>query len=179
MRSASDPHVRVSQATVLLLGLDNAGKTTLLYKLKEGKLRRFTPTQRPGVETVEIGNVRVKAWDLGGHKAVRDIWEDYYTEANAYEICFVSLLSCAKLLPFRSIIFMLDLSDDTRLEEAREALQSVLAQSKHVPMKEMVVLVVGNKCDKPTLLQLADVERFFNLEEVRWLWRAKSCDLLM
>lgn len=61
---------------------------------------------------------------------------------------------------------MLDLSDDTRLEEAREALQSVLAQSKHVPMKDMVLLVLGNKCDKPTLLQIEDVERFFNLDEV-------------
>lgn len=80
---------------MLLLGLDNAGKTTLLYKLKEGKLRRFTPTQRPGVETVEIGNVQLKAWDLGGHKAVRDIWEDYYTEANA---CVPWVPCCCALL---------------------------------------------------------------------------------
>lgn len=62
------------EATVLLLGLDNAGKTTLLNKLKTGKIGRFPPTQRPAAEYADVGNVRLHAYDLGGHAAVRMVW---------------------------------------------------------------------------------------------------------
>jgi small GTP-binding protein len=117
-------------------------------EMKDGKLKRFTPTQRPVQETMEIGNVHIKAWDMGGHKAVRDIWEDYYVEANA-------------------IIYMVDLSDDARLEEAREGLASILAQSSKVPFGNVVLLVLGNKCDKPKLVDLGELEKFLNLDEAR------------
>lgn len=53
------------EATILLLGLDNAGKTTMLGKLKDGNIKRFIPTQRPGMESIEVGNVKICAWDLG------------------------------------------------------------------------------------------------------------------
>eukprot|EP00163_Fabomonas_tropica_P014747 TRINITY_DN267_c2_g1_i1.p1 TRINITY_DN267_c2_g1~~TRINITY_DN267_c2_g1_i1.p1 ORF type:complete len:163 (-),score=16.54 TRINITY_DN267_c2_g1_i1:1168-1656(-) len=53
-------------ATIVLLGLDNAGKTTLLYKLKSGAVSSFVPTQRANVEEVLLGSVKFKAWDLGG-----------------------------------------------------------------------------------------------------------------
>ncbi len=124
--------------------------------MKEGKVRRFTPTQRPAMETLELGNVHVKAWDLGGHKAVRDIWEDYFVEAQA-------------------IIYMVDLSDEARLDEAREGLQSVLNQHDRVPLQNCVLLVLGNKCDKPKLVDLAQLEQLFNLEEARKL--VKACGL--
>jgi ADP-ribosylation factor related protein 1 len=105
------------------------------------------------VETVEIGSVSIRAWDLGGHKAVRDIWEDYFCEANA-------------------IIYMVDLSDAERLEEARQSLESVLSQSKRIPMGDMVLLVLGNKCDKPQLTELDELERVFNLDHARTIMKS-------
>lgn len=116
--------------------------------MKEGKLKRFTPTQRPMQETLEVGSVQIKAWDLGGHKAVRDMWEEFYVEAQA-------------------IIYMVDLSDDARLEESKEGLASILAQSSKVPFGNMVLLVLGNKCDKPKLVDMAELETYLNLAEAR------------
>ena len=65
-------------ATLVVLGLDNAGKTTLLYKLKNGTINTFSPTERPQVDEIDLGNIRFKAWDLGGHDQVRNIWEKYF-----------------------------------------------------------------------------------------------------
>jgi GTPase SAR1 family protein len=61
------------RATIVLLGLDNAGKTTLQYKLKHGNVQAFVPTQRAKEEELTIGGVSIKAWDLGGHQAVRSL----------------------------------------------------------------------------------------------------------
>jgi len=114
------------KATVLLLGLDNAGKTTLLHKLRHGEVRLFVPTQRPSVEAVEVGNVKFRAWDLGGHRQVRAWWRDYFNEADA-------------------IVFVVDSADVDRLSEAREELAGLLAEPTLKDIKGLVVL--GNKSD--------------------------------
>lgn len=114
------------EATILLLGLDNAGKTTLLHKLKHGEVRLFVPTQRPSVEEIDVGSVKFRAWDLGGHRQVRAWWRDYFVEADA-------------------IVFVVDSSDTERLNEAREELAVLLAEPSLRDLKGLVVL--GNKSD--------------------------------
>merc|ERR1712070_1154196 len=94
-------------AKVVILGLDNAGKTTLLHKLKTGLVKSFIPTHRAHVESFAFGNVNFTAWDLGGHEAVRSLWEEYYTEGDA-------------------LVFVVDSADDERLPEARKELHGVL-----------------------------------------------------
>ncbi len=67
---------------------------------------------------------------------MRDIWEDYFVEAQA-------------------IIYMVDLSDEARLQEAHEGLQTVLAsRARGVPLQNCVLLVLANKCDKPKVCLL-------------------------
>eukprot|EP01121_Diplochlamys_sp_Union-15-3_P006788 TRINITY_DN17312_c0_g1_i1.p1 TRINITY_DN17312_c0_g1~~TRINITY_DN17312_c0_g1_i1.p1 ORF type:complete len:184 (-),score=28.94 TRINITY_DN17312_c0_g1_i1:21-572(-) len=112
--------------TVLLLGLDNAGKTTLLHKLKNGTFSLFIPTQRALLEQIDIGNLKLKAWDLGGHELVRDLWKEYFTSADA-------------------IIFVIDSADTDRLNEAKEELHCLLDDEQindNCPF-----LVLANKTD--------------------------------
>ena len=140
-------------ATVLLLGLDNAGKTTLLNKLKTGKIGRFTPTQRVGTEDVEIGNVRLRAHDLGGHKAARNVWEDYFTATDA-------------------LIYMVDLGDEERLAEAAEGLWTLLETKRETPLDQCVLLVLGNKADRPVTMELEAVQKALRLEEASTHFKA-------
>jgi len=114
------------KATILLLGLDNAGKTTLLHKIKYNSIRLFNPTERAQLEEVTMGKITFRAWDLGGHKAVRFWWKDHFTEADA-------------------IIFVVDSADQDRFSEAKEELTALLKESDLMDCKAFCIL--ANKID--------------------------------
>jgi len=62
----------------LMLGLDAAGKTTILYKLKLGEIISSVPTIGFNVETVEYKNIKFTVWDVGGQEKIRLLWRHYY-----------------------------------------------------------------------------------------------------
>jgi len=113
---------------VIFLGLDNAGKTTLLHMLKTGQLATAQPTLHPNQEELIMGGVRFRTFDLGGHETAQRIWSHYYAAADG-------------------IVFIIDSADRTRFEEAGEALTRLLEDPAlaHVP-----IAVLGNKIDIPS-----------------------------
>src|SRR4051812_19130590 len=86
---------------ILMLGLDAAGKTTIVYKLKLGEYLSTVPTIGFNVENVEYKNLRMTIWDIGGQKKLRDLWRHYYSNTDA-------------------IIFIIDSSDEERIDVAKE-----------------------------------------------------------
>mmetsp|Transcript_25713 Transcript_25713/g.37729 ORF Transcript_25713/g.37729 Transcript_25713/m.37729 type:complete len:227 (-) Transcript_25713:117-797(-) len=103
--------LRSKSGTILLLGLDNAGKTTLLHRLRTGgSAQTFPPTDRPDLsDTFQIGNVKFSAWDLGGHEAVRHLWEDYASN-NVVD----------------AVLFLIDAADSDRFTEVRDELDALV-----------------------------------------------------
>merc|ERR1712205_271276 len=88
---------------ILMVGLDAAGKTTILYKLKLGEVVTTIPTIGFNVETVEYKNINFTVWDIGGQDKIRKLWRYYYHGSNG-------------------AIFIIDSSDRDRIEDAREEL---------------------------------------------------------
>jgi len=72
---------------ILMVGLDAAGKTTILYKLKLGEVVTTIPTIGFNVETVEYKNISFTVWDVGGQDKIRPLWRHYYQ--NTQGIIFV------------------------------------------------------------------------------------------
>ncbi|KAJ6673858.1 ADP-RIBOSYLATION FACTOR 3 [Salix viminalis] len=64
------------EARILVLGLDNAGKTTILYRLQMGEVVSTIPTIGFNVETVQYNNIKFQVWDLGGQTSIRPYWSD-------------------------------------------------------------------------------------------------------
>ena len=67
-----------SPCRILMIGLDNAGKTTVLYKLKLGEVVTTLPTIGFNVETVEYKNISFTVWDVGGQDKIRPLWRHYF-----------------------------------------------------------------------------------------------------
>ncbi|CAN0190209.1 unnamed protein product [Ascophyllum nodosum] len=131
------------KATVVLLGLDNSGKSTLLHRLSQGQVTALQPTERPHIDEFQLGGVSFKAWDLGGHEAVRYLWFDFLSDSQA-------------------IVFMVDGADDQRLDEAHWELSELLSDASFYGVP---VAVLYNKSDLPAavpeekLRGMLDIER--------------------
>ena len=131
---------------ILMVGLDAAGKTTILYKLKLGEIVTTIPTIGAptfrhidvrgtdtrsqlgfNVETVEYKNIQFTVWDVGGQDKIRPLWRHYFQNT-------------------QGIIFVVDSNDRDRVVEAREELQRMLNEDE---LRDALLLVFANKQDLP------------------------------
>jgi small GTP-binding protein len=127
--------VGTSEMRILMVGLDAAGKTTILYKLKLGEVVTTIPTIGFNVETVEYKNISFTVWDVGGQDIIRPLWRHYYQGT-------------------QGIIFVVDSNDRDRAEDAREELMKMLDEDE---MRDAALLVFANKQDLPNAMPAAEV----------------------
>mmetsp|Transcript_68723 Transcript_68723/g.159330 ORF Transcript_68723/g.159330 Transcript_68723/m.159330 type:complete len:192 (+) Transcript_68723:70-645(+) len=124
-----------TEMRILMVGLDAAGKTTILYKLKLGEVVTTIPTIGFNVEKLEYKNILFTVWDLGGQTKTRQIWQHYYQNTDA-------------------LIFVVDSSDRDRIEEANEELLKMLHREE---MRDAVLLVLANKQDLPDAMTTGEL----------------------
>ena len=130
---------------ILMIGLDNAGKTTVLYKLKLGEVVTTIPTIGFNVETVEYKNISFTVWDVGGQSKIRALWAHYFQDT-------------------QGIIYVVDSNDPTRIEESKEVLESVLEDDR---LRDAALLVFANKQDMPGVMTTSEVTSKLGLHNFR------------
>lgn len=133
---------------MLVLGLDNAGKTTFLEKLKseysDSKKslppERIAPTVGQNVGYITFEKTHLRLWDLGGQENLRTLWESYYNDAHG-------------------IVFVVDSSDRKRLEECKRALEIIITNED---VEGLPILMLANKQDREDRLEVEDIKEIFN-----------------
>lgn len=134
------------EARILLLGLDAAGKTTTLYKMKLDEVVTTIPTIGFNVETITFKNMNIHVWDVGGQDKIRPLWRHYFQNADA-------------------LIFMVDSADPERFSEAQSELFKVISDNYLKDIK--FLLVLANKMDLPTAQPIKKVVDALKLNQIR------------
>eukprot|EP00210_Caulerpa_lentillifera_P001295 g1248.t1 len=130
---------------ILMVGLDAAGKTTILYKLKLGEIVTTIPTIGFNVETVEYKNISFTVWDVGGQDKIRPLWRHYFQNT-------------------QGLVFVVDSNDRDRVGEARDELHRMLNEDE---LRDAVLLVFANKQDLPNAMAAAEITDKLGLHSLR------------
>ncbi|KAH1003065.1 hypothetical protein HUJ05_011011 [Dendroctonus ponderosae] len=176
---------------ILMVGLDAAGKTTILYKLKLGEIVTTIPTIGFNVETVEYKNISFTVWDVGGQDKIRPLWRHYFQNtqntrpgAAKQPLCsphrescqeqlflvafFGEMRLCASFHHFslraRGLIFVVDSNDRERIGEAKDELMRMLAEDE---LRDAVLLIFANKQDLPNAMNAAEITDKLGLHSLR------------
>ncbi|KAK4821180.1 hypothetical protein QYF61_014667 [Mycteria americana] len=152
LKSAPDQEVRI-----LLLGLDNAGKTTLLKQLASEDISHITPTQGFNIKSVQSQGFKLNVWDIGGQRKIRPYWRNYFENTDI-------------------LIYVIDSADRKRFEETGQELAELLDEEK---LSGVPVLIFANKQDLLTAAPASEIAEGLNLHTIRdRVWQIQSCSAL-
>ncbi|NXP79374.1 AR13B protein, partial [Ramphastos sulfuratus] len=149
------------KVTLIMVGLDNAGKTATVRRIQGESPEDVAPTVGFSKIDLKQGRFEVTIFDLGGGKRIRNIWRNYYAESYG-------------------VIFVVDSSDIARMEETKQAMIEVLNSPK---ISGKPVLVLANKQDREGALSEADIIESLSLEKLvnehKCLCQIEPCSAIM
>ncbi|XP_001358162.3 ADP-ribosylation factor-like protein 3 isoform X3 [Drosophila pseudoobscura] len=142
------------EARILLLGLDNAGKTTILKQLASEDITTVTPTAGFNIKSVAADGFKLNVWDIGGQWKIRPYWKNYFANTDV-------------------LIYVIDCTDRARLPEAGSELFEMLMDNR---LKQVPLLVFANKQDMPDAMTASEVAERMNLVQLQGrTWEIKAC----
>mmetsp|Transcript_954 Transcript_954/g.586 ORF Transcript_954/g.586 Transcript_954/m.586 type:complete len:153 (+) Transcript_954:41-499(+) len=132
------------EARILVLGLDNAGKTTILKALSQEDITTIMPTQGFNIKALSQEGFKLNVWDIGGQQAIREYWPNYFDGTDG-------------------LVYVVDSSDQMRLEECQKELGLLLVNEQ---LKTVPLLVFANKQDLQFALEAEEVMKTLKLADI-------------
>eukprot|EP00158_Paraphelidium_tribonemae_P000454 Partr_v1_DN22402_c0_g1_i4_m32074 putative ADP-ribosylation factor-like len=145
---------RSEEIKIVLVGLDNAGKTTIVYRLLMNEVVATTPTIGSNVEEIVYKNIHFLMWDIGGQQSLRSSWSTYYVNT-------------------RAVIMVIDSTDRDRLHITASELHKMMDNDN---LRNAILLVFANKQDMKeamTASQISDTLKLPSLKDRQW--HIQSC----
>jgi len=139
---------------LLMVGLDNAGKTTIVKKLNNEDISNTSPTLGFSIKSMMYDKYRLNIWDVGGQKTLRAYWRNYYEKTDG-------------------LVWVVDSVDVVRLEDCRKELQELLLEER---VAGATLLVLANKQDIEGALNEEQITEFLGLSTLKKRhWKAVAC----
>lgn len=132
------------EVRVLMLGLDNAGKTTILKKFNGESVDTISPTLGFNIQTLEFKGFKLNIWDVGGQKTIRSYWRNYFEQTDG-------------------LVWVVDSADRRRLEDCRDELRQLLREER---LAGATLMVFANKQDLAGALTANEIKDFLGLDEI-------------
>ncbi|XP_028311254.1 putative ADP-ribosylation factor-like protein 5C [Gouania willdenowi] len=139
---------------VVIIGLDNAGKTTILYQFLTKEAVHTFPTIGSNVENIAVRNTHFLVWDIGGQDSLRASWNSYFSNTEI-------------------VILVVDSTDRERLTISKEELHRILA---HEDLQKAGVLILANKQDVKGSLTVSEISQCLTLDSITThSWHVQAC----
>ncbi|XP_054258697.1 ADP-ribosylation factor-like protein 2 isoform X3 [Macrosteles quadrilineatus] len=139
---------------ILMLGLDNAGKTTILKRINGEEIDTISPTLGFNIKTLEHKGYQLNIWDVGGQKSLRSYWRNYFESTDG-------------------LIWVVDSADKRRLEDCKRELYTLLQEER---LLGATLLVFANKQDLPGSLTSEEIKTVVELDSIKsHHWRILPC----
>ncbi|KAJ7666500.1 GTP-binding protein [Mycena rosella] len=139
---------------ILFLGLDNAGKTTILKKLNGEDILGVSPTLGFNIKTFAHGNYTLNIWDVGGQRTLRPYWRNYFEQTDA-------------------LVWVVDSGDRMRMKDCKEELHTLLLEDR---LAGASLLVFANKQDLQGSMTDVEIRDALDLRSIKsHHWKIWSC----
>ncbi|KAI9779510.1 MAG: ADP-ribosylation factor-like protein 2 [Geoglossum umbratile] len=130
---------------ILMLGLDNAGKTTIVKKIMNEDVNTVSPTLGFIIKTIDYNGYKLNIWDVGGQKTLRSYWRNYFEKTDA-------------------LIWVVDATDRLRVDDCREELAGLLLEER---LMGASLLVFANKTDVGGCMSLEEIQEGLQLDAIK------------
>ncbi|XP_026573463.1 ADP-ribosylation factor-like protein 2 [Pseudonaja textilis] len=139
---------------LLMLGLDNAGKTTILKKFNGDEIDTISPTLGFNIKTLEHRGFKLNMWDVGGQKSLRSYWRNYFESTDG-------------------LIWVVDSADHQRMEDCKKELETLLVEER---LAGATLLIFANKQDLPGALSPSAIQEALDLDSIQTHhWCIRGC----
>ena len=140
----------------MILGLDNAGKTTIVKKLSGQPIDLIEPTLGFQIQSLEFKNYKLNLWDIGGQSSIRAYWRNYFEKTDG-------------------LVWVVDSNDVSRLDLVRKELENLLQQER---LAGATLLIWANKQDVEGSMSCNKVAKALNLSNLQYQnrhWSIHGC----
>ncbi|KAI9493101.1 ADP-ribosylation factor family-domain-containing protein [Zychaea mexicana] len=139
---------------ILMLGLDNAGKTTILKRINGEPIDTISPTLGFNIKTLQHDMYKLNIWDVGGQKSIRSYWRNYFEQTDA-------------------LVWVVDSADRLRLRDCKEELAQLLQEER---LAGATLLVFANKQDLAGALSEQEIREALELSNIKsHHWAIQTC----
>lgn len=145
------------EVRLLMLGLDNAGKTTILKKFNGEDVHTISPTLGFNIQTLEHRGFKLNIWDVGGQKSLRSYWRNYFESTDG-------------------LVWVVDSADKRRLADCAAELRTLLEEER---LAGATLLVFANKQDLQGAASMEVIKEMLKLDDIRTHhWRIVCCSAI-
>jgi len=143
---------------ILMVGLDNAGKTTIVKRINGEDVTKISPTLGFNIKTMAFKEFMLNIWDVGGQKTLRSYWRNYYEQTDG-------------------MVWVVDSADARRVQDCREELHKLLGEEK---LAGASLLIFANKQDIAGALSKEEISKVLGLEQMSTSrhWAIVGCSAL-